>query len=106
MDALLVWAILLVLLVTSAVPAVYRSCGYGEWEDEVQAEYASSWSTKPEQVRSLLAEMFEEHENIHDLICYFMRRAGKRRPKKDALNKVLLEEFFKWKRKKAKKLPK
>ena len=70
------------------------------------AEYASSWSTKPDLVRALLEEMFEEHEDIHDLICYFMRRAGRRRPKKDALNKVLLEEFLKWKRKRAKRLPK
>lgn len=88
------------------VPKVYRSCGYGEWEDEVQAEYASSWSTQPDRVRALLEEMFDEHEDIHDLICYFMKRAGRRRPKKDALNKVLLEEFLKWKCKKAKSLPK
>jgi hypothetical protein len=89
-----------------AVPAVYRSSGYGEWEDGIQAEYASNWKTKPEQVRAMLAEMFEEHEDVHDLICYFLRRVGRRRPKKDALNKVLLEEFLKWKQKKAKNLPK
>lgn len=90
----------------SAVPKVYRSCGYAEWEDEVQDLYTSSWSSQPELVRTLLAEMFEEHEDVHDLVCYFLRRIGKRWPKKGALNRVLLEEFLKWKEKRAKSLPK
>ena len=84
---------------------VYRSYGYGEWEDEVLAVFATSWSSKPGEVKTLLREMFEEHTDIHDLICYLMRRRERRRPKKDAPNKVILEEFLKWKKERANNLP-
>lgn len=68
--------------------------------------FASSWKKEPEKVRALLREMFEEHENIHDLICFFLRRAGKKRLKGHTLNRELLEEFKKWKKEKANNLPK
>lgn len=92
-----------------AVPDVYRAQGYGEWEDEVWAEFASSWNSGGrDKVHALLGEMFEEHNDIHDLLCYFLRGLGRRRPtnKKHALYKTLLEQFQKWKEEREGDLPK
>ncbi len=88
------------------MPAVYRSCGYGEWEDELLALHDRLWATQPDQVLALMSTMFKEHSDVHDLVCYFLRRVGRRRPKKDALWKVILQEFLKWKQQKGDNLPK
>lgn len=94
---------------TPPVPSVYRTCGYGEWEDELLAEFESSWKTHPQRLLSLLREMFEEHKDVHDLVCYFLRSLGRRRPnnKRHTFYKALLDEFQKWKKdkKKAGNLP-
>lgn len=79
------------------IPDVYRRSGYGEWEDEVQSLFSSCWESEPEKVHALLREMFEVHEDTHALVCFFLRRMGRRKPNKRTLQKILLEDFQKWK---------
>ncbi len=88
------------------MPDAYKVYGYGEWEDDLQAVFASSWKSEPEKVRVLVREMFELHKDVHSLICFFLRRVGWRRPKKLALHRLILEEFKKWKEERADNLPK
>lgn len=86
---------------------VYRSMGYGEWEDDVKSVFHTSWKEDRGKVWGVLREMFEEHEDVHELVLFFLRHMGnKGRSKTHALNRALLLEFLKWKTERAGKLPK
>lgn len=82
--------------------------GYEEWEDDIKALFLKSWKTDPDSVRALMREMFEEHEDVHEVVLFFMRCMGKKKPnnKRYTLNRALLLEFLKWKKEKAGNLPK
>ena len=82
--------------------------GYNEWEDDIKAAYLKSWRSDPDSVRRLMREMFEEHEDVHEVVLFFVRRMGKKKGngKRYTLNRALLLEFLKWKKEKAENLPK
>ncbi len=86
---------------------VYRSMGYTEWEDDIKEAFLKSWTHDPGSVRKLMREMFEEHEDVHEVVLFFIRHLGKKKSanKKYTLNRALLLEFLEWKREREGHLP-
>ena len=81
--------------------------GYSEWEDEIRESFTKNWQGDPDSVRRMMREMFEEHEDVHEVVLYFIRYLGKKRgtTKRYTLQRALVLEFLKWKKEKRGKMP-
>jgi len=81
--------------------------GYVEWEEEIKESFMVKWQGDPDSVRRLMREMFEEHEDVHEVLLFFIRHLGKKRGtcKKYTFHRAVVQEVLKWKKERKGNLP-